>query len=411
MVVVALLVAVGAAGSMFAAQTVARNDAQRSHQALVSSSLAIASTLKLAIQQDNSLVISIKAFVVANPNVSNSEFLTWVRSMQVAERFPEVGSLGLYAVVRPDQLSTFVARILTDPPVPLATGQSFQITPAGPRPFYCLLDLEFENGGVAPPPLDYDVCASYDTSAKIAKAFASDTYLPYKIGNTNELVVEAPVYSGAVEPATAPARAASVLGIVGLTLLPTLDLRQSLAGHAGTAVVFRYGPSSSKVTYRAGSAPAGALSTSVNLHNGWHVDTFAAVDGSSVLANSNALVMALGGFILSLLLGALIYVLGTSRSRALGLVEDRTHELHHMALHDSLTQLPNRALILDRIDQMLARSRREHAPVALLFVDLDNFKDVNDTLGHGAGDQLLNAVAARLTSAIRPEDTVGRLGR
>jgi diguanylate cyclase (GGDEF)-like protein len=67
-------------------------------------------------------------------------------------------------------------------------------------------------------------------------------------------------------------------------------------------------------------------------------------------------------------------------------------------------------LILDRIDQMLARSRREHTPVAVLFLDLDNFKDVNDTLGHAAGDQLLTAVAARLVSAIRQEDTVGRLG-
>ena len=114
---------------------------------------------------------------------------------------------------------------------------------------------------------------------------------------------------------------------------------------------------------------------------------------------------------LSLLLGVLIYVLGTSRSRALVLVDERTQELHHLALHDPLTDLPNRALILDRIDQMLARSRREYTPVAVFFLDLDNFKDVNDTLGHAAGDQLLAAVAARLTSAIRQEDTVGRLGR
>ena len=137
---------------------------------------------------------------------------------------------------------------------------------------------------------------------------------------------------------------------------------------------------------------------------------FATVDGSGILDNANALALLAAGFVLSLLLGALIYVLGTSRSRALVLVDERTRELHHLALHDALTELPNRALILDRIEQMLARSRREHTPVAVLFLDLDNFKDVNDTLGHAAGDQLLAAVSARLTSAIRQEDTVGRLG-
>jgi diguanylate cyclase (GGDEF)-like protein len=176
-------------------------------------------------------------------------------------------------------------------------------------------------------------------------------------------------------------------------------------------VAFRYGSGSSKVIFSAGSAPAGSKSNSVNLHNGWHVETFAVVEGSGVLANADALALLLAGFVLSLLLGAfLIYVLGTSRSRALVLVDERTRELHHLALHDALTELPNRALILDRIDQMLARSRREHSPVAVLFLDLDNFKDVNDTLGHAAGDQPLTAVSARLVIAIRREDTVGRLG-
>jgi diguanylate cyclase (GGDEF)-like protein len=404
----ALLLAVGALGSVLGASAVARNDAQRSHQALVSSSTAIASSLKLAIQQENSLVISAKAFVIANPNASNAEFLSWASSMQVAKRFPEVGVLGFDAVVRPDQLSQFVARILADPPVPLAAGQSYQITPPGTRPFYCLSDMAFINGGLALP-LGYDVCAA-DSSAQIAKVLAQNSYVPYEIGKKSYLAVEEPVYPAGLMPATAQARAATVLGFVGLTTLPSFDLTQSLTGHPGTAVAFHYGSGSSKVTFRAGSAPAGAISTSVNLHNGWHVETFGAVDGSGVLTNPNALLLLLGGFVLSLLLGALIYVLSTSRSRALGLVDERTQELHHLALHDSLTELPNRALIIDRIDQMLARSRREHTAVAVLFLDLDNFKDVNDTLGHAAGDQLLAAVAARLTSAIRQEDTVGRLG-
>ncbi|HEV2973650.1 MAG TPA: EAL domain-containing protein [Solirubrobacteraceae bacterium] len=85
-------------------------------------------------------------------------------------------------------------------------------------------------------------------------------------------------------------------------------------------------------------------------------------------------------------------------------------ELTFLATHDTLTGLPNRKLILDRAEQLLARSRRHGTPVAAVFIDVDNFKLINDTLGHSCGDELLCAVAARLQGAIRETDTLGRLG-
>jgi diguanylate cyclase (GGDEF)-like protein len=85
-------------------------------------------------------------------------------------------------------------------------------------------------------------------------------------------------------------------------------------------------------------------------------------------------------------------------------------ELTFLATHDVLTGLPNRKLILDRTEQLLARSRRHRTLPAAVFIDLDNFKLINDTLGHGAGDELLRAVTARLQSAVREPDTLGRLG-
>jgi diguanylate cyclase (GGDEF)-like protein len=88
----------------------------------------------------------------------------------------------------------------------------------------------------------------------------------------------------------------------------------------------------------------------------------------------------------------------------------RQEELAFLATHDTLTGLPNRTLILDRVEQMLVRARRNQTPVAALFVDLDNFKSINDTLGHGAGDELLRAVAARLDGIVRATDALGRLG-
>jgi diguanylate cyclase (GGDEF)-like protein len=88
----------------------------------------------------------------------------------------------------------------------------------------------------------------------------------------------------------------------------------------------------------------------------------------------------------------------------------RQHELVFMATHDPLTGLPNRTLVLDRADQLLARARRDNLPCGALFIDLDGFKAINDSLGHPAGDELLRAVAARLGSTIRDADALGRLG-
>jgi diguanylate cyclase (GGDEF)-like protein len=88
----------------------------------------------------------------------------------------------------------------------------------------------------------------------------------------------------------------------------------------------------------------------------------------------------------------------------------RGEQLAFMATHDQLTGLPNRTLILDRIEQMLGRARRNRIPVAALHVNLDNFTAVNDSLGHGAGDELLRAISARLDGLVRDTDALGRLG-
>jgi diguanylate cyclase (GGDEF)-like protein len=85
-------------------------------------------------------------------------------------------------------------------------------------------------------------------------------------------------------------------------------------------------------------------------------------------------------------------------------------EIERLAFFDSLTGLPNRVLLKDRLNQMLTRAGRHKEKVALLFIDLDRFKEVNDTLGHSSGDLLLQIVAERLTSCLRTSDTVARLG-
>lgn len=91
-------------------------------------------------------------------------------------------------------------------------------------------------------------------------------------------------------------------------------------------------------------------------------------------------------------------------------VLERTLEIEYQAFHDRLTGLPNRSLFLDRAESFLSKSRINERGVAVIFIDLDNFKLVNDSLGHDAGDLLLVAVAELLTKSVRPGDTVARLG-
>ena len=85
-------------------------------------------------------------------------------------------------------------------------------------------------------------------------------------------------------------------------------------------------------------------------------------------------------------------------------------DVAHEAFHDSLTGLPNRALFLDRLSFAVGRATRSGNPVGVLFIDIDDFKTINDSLGHRAGDELLRAVASRLKACLRPSDTIARLG-
>lgn len=103
-------------------------------------------------------------------------------------------------------------------------------------------------------------------------------------------------------------------------------------------------------------------------------------------------------------IGAVIVFHDAGMSRAI------TEEMARLAQHDGLTDLPNRMLLTDRLNQALARARRNGTRVAVIYLDLDGFKYVNDSMGHSGGDKMLKSVAARLINCVRSSDTVSRLG-
>jgi diguanylate cyclase len=126
---------------------------------------------------------------------------------------------------------------------------------------------------------------------------------------------------------------------------------------------------------------------------------------------SSEFTRSLTAFGIALAIGGFLYKAHRDRTRrhraALGQVNA---QLQHSATHDALTDLPNRVLLADRVEQAIAHAARNGSHFALMLVDLDHFKAVNDSLGHAAGDELLTEVARRLRSSVRQSDTLARFG-
>ncbi len=143
----------------------------------------------------------------------------------------------------------------------------------------------------------------------------------------------------------------------------------------------------------------------------------------SEMANTMLLAVILPGMILVFIFifaGVTFRMLSRVERKLLSTQSDLRHsldqmhaqkdELDYLAHHDTLTQLPNRMLLLDRLDHSIKKAKRHNTSLSLLFIDLDGFKEINDSLGHSVGDSLITTIAERLGHQLREEDTIARLG-
>jgi diguanylate cyclase (GGDEF)-like protein len=410
-----------AAASVLAGSTYAAANT-RAATSFRDSAASISSALTTTIRRDDDFVVSQEGMFEAFPGLTNAQYRTALQASDIAERYP--GGLGFSFIERVPgaELRNFAGNLAKDPPrgVPVPAPARYVPFPPGSRAQYCLTRDGVQTGRVAQQDMiaTFDFCADLGPASPFPVALGTATdsaelsVTPPIVGYAGVFFVAAPVYKDGVVPAGTAARRADVIGWVLGTFSGPGTLQSVLGNVRGFGIRLAYMPShrAPLALASAGSRRGGGIysvTAAAGTNGQWSITV---VGGLASGALGQALVVGFLVLGIALLLFLGVRLLARSRQRALTLVDERTKELRHQALHDALTGLPNRALIVDRVGQMLARTHREPLAFGVLFIDLDNFKEINDSFGHHHGDDLLRAVGERLAAIVRPSDSVGRLG-
>ena len=408
------VVLAGLTAGLWRAQVQRQND-----QAFAAQAASVGASVTTAVRRMDDLTLAARTLLGSEPRLTDLEFERWYQSMGVDDRFSGVAGFGYVELVREEGKDVY---------------------PPGKRPYYCLPKLAVAGPGMAEtlneltvPGLDLCQLTNLLGDTRDSGEFSAFVVTSSRGHEMFEVI--APVYRGGGVPTTREGRRAYATGwIIGLFDAEPI-LRSSVARQTGIAVSLERehaaipenrvptgaGPAFRTLSERLagssvarfGTVPDGSVLSrrmSVEADGRWTVSVSAAAPSGFSSPAVQATLVLLVWLVMGLLAFGLVQVLARGRARALRMVEEKTGQLRHQALHDALTGLPNRALIMDRAEQMLIHARRRGVEASAMFMDLDGFKGVNDTFGHPVGDELLRGVATRIAGVLRETDTIGRLG-
>src|ERR1700722_4126520 len=190
----AVVLVLGTLGGVFTAESVARGDAANAHRAFAMASAEIVSKLTLATQHEEDLVVNGGAFVEDHPAVTNSGFQSWAAATGVFSRYPELNGFGYSEIVLNSQLNAFAAQAMADPSGPLAPDGTFEISPPGTRPFYCLIVAGEARNASLVYPEGIDLCAGSQPGAMTSRDSGQGNYAPITIQKVSSLSISTPIY-------------------------------------------------------------------------------------------------------------------------------------------------------------------------------------------------------------------------